>query len=113
MLRMSYVNVVKCQHCQMSTMQCQMSTKSNLPRSVEICPDQSRSYEICQMSTKLSKCQPNCQNVNQIVKLSQYQMSCVIRVCRFNLAHQCFLSPQEVKETHLAAIRMYFRTSKL
>ena len=33
----------------------------------------------------MSKCQnikmSNCQNVNQIVKLSQYQMSCIIRVC--------------------------------
>ena len=35
-------------------------------RSVEIQPDKSRSYEICLM---MSKCQPNCQNANQIVKM--------------------------------------------
>ena len=76
MLIMSNVSNVKCQQSQQS----QMSTMSNLPRSVEICPnllnlprsvkiqlDQSRSYEICLI---MSKCQPNCQNVNQIVKIS-------------------------------------------
>ena len=76
MSTMPNVNIVKCQHCQMSTMsnvnndkfqQCQMSTMSNLPIFVEICPDQSRPYEICLI---MSKCQPNCQNVNQIVKMS-------------------------------------------
>ena len=73
---MSNVNNVKCQQNQQS----QMSTMSNLPRSVEICPnllnlprsvkiqlDQSRSYEICLI---MSKCQPNCQNVNKIVRMS-------------------------------------------
>ena len=47
------------------------------------------------MSIKLSKCQSNFQYANQIVKmliklsnLAQYQMSCVIRVCRLTLAHR-------------------------
>ena len=118
MSTMSNVNNVKYQQCQMSTMsnvnnvkcqQYQMSTMSTMPRSVEICPDQLKSYDIslimsksqpnCQnanqiikmsikLSIKLSKCQSNYQNVNQnvnqIVKLSQYQMSCVIRVCRLS-----------------------------
>ena len=50
-----------------------------LPRSDEICPGQSRSYEIFQivkMSIKLSKCQTNCQNVNQIVKMSIKLSNC-------------------------------------
>ena len=63
MSRMSKVKNVKCQQCQMS----KMSTITNLPRYVEICPDQSRFYEICLI---MSQCQPNCQNVNQIVKMS-------------------------------------------
>ena len=37
-----------------------MLTMSNLPRSVEIRPDQSRSYEICLI---ISKCQSNCHNI--------------------------------------------------
>ena len=36
---------------------------------------------------KLSKCQI----VNQIVKLSQYQMSCIIRVCRLTQRIDCVL----------------------
>ena len=40
--------------------------------------------QIVKMSITFSKCQSNCQNVSQIVKLSQYQMTCVIRVCRWS-----------------------------
>ena len=55
-----------------------MSTMSNLARSGQICRDlpRSRPYEIYLI---MSKCQSNYQNVNQIVKLSQYQMSCISR----------------------------------
>ena len=79
MSTMPNVNNPKCQQCQMSTMsnvnkikcqQFQMLTMSNLsrsaqicwdiPRSVEIRPDQSRSYEICLI---ISKCQSNCHNI--------------------------------------------------
>ena len=70
----------------MSNIKCQMSTMSNfnnikwqqcqicpdLLRSVEIRPDQSRSYEICLI---MSKCQSNCQNVNQIVLMSNVMCS--------------------------------------
>merc|ERR1712218_600695 len=93
---MSNFNNVKCQQCQMSTMsnvnnvkyqQCQMSTMSNLPRSVEICPDQLRSYknqsDNVKMSTKLSKCLSNYQNVNQIVKMS-IEMSIKLSKCKSN-----------------------------
>ena len=100
MSTMSNVNNVKCQQCQMSTMsnvnnvkcqQCQMSTIPNVNNvnNAQICRDLPRSIKVLwhqsdnvKKSTKLSKCQSNYQNVNQIVKLSQYQMSCVIRVCR-------------------------------
>ena len=111
MSTMPNINNAKCQQCQMSTMsnvnnvnkikcqQCQMITVSNLPRTVEICPDLLRSPQICwnptrsikmlwdlsdnvKMSTKLSKCQSNYQNVNQIVKmsikLSKCQLNCQI-----------------------------------
>ena len=51
--------------------------------------------QIVKMSIKLSKCQSNYQNVNQnvnqIVKLSQYQMSCIIRVCRLSQRIDCVL----------------------
>ena len=56
----------------------------DLPRYVEIRPDQ---------STKLSKCQSNCQNVNQIVemsiKLSKYQSKCHNTKC------QCYQSESD------------------
>ena len=110
--------MVRCQQCQMSIMsnvnnvkfqQSQMSTILNLPRSVEISqiqicpdllnlprsvkirPDQSRSYEICLI---MSKCQPNCQNVNKIVrmsiKLSNVTISNVMcyQIVQIKLAHR-------------------------
>ena len=48
----------------------------------------------CQ-NVKLSNCQnvklSKFQSVNQIVKLSQYQMSCIIRVCRLSQRIDCVL----------------------
>ena len=55
--------------------------------------DWSRSNEICLI---MSKCQPNFQNINQIAKLSQYQMLCVSECvyCIFydfsTLLYDCF-----------------------
>ena len=100
MSTMSNVNNVKCQQNQMSTISNVNYVKSaqicrDLPRSVEISPDLLRSVQICRnptrsikilwdlsdnvkMSTKLSKCQSNCQDINQIVKILNVS---VIRVC--------------------------------
>ena len=48
----------------------------------------------CQ-NVKISKCQnikmSNCQNFNLSIKLSQYQMSCIIRVCRLSQRIDCVL----------------------
>ena len=59
---MSNVNNVKCQQCQITT----MSDDNNI-KSAQICWDLSDNVT---MSTKLSKCQSNCQNFNQIVIIS-------------------------------------------
>ena len=64
--RMSNVNNVQCQQCQMST----MSDVNNVK------------CQLCQMSIKLSKCQSNCQNVNQIVN-----MSIKLSTCQSNCQH--------------------------
>ena len=89
---MSNVNNVKCQQCQMSTMsnvnnfKCQMSTISNVKyvkyvKSAQICWDPTRSIKILFLwdlsdNVKMSKCQPNCQNINQIVKISIKLSNC-------------------------------------
>ena len=72
MSRMS--NVKKCQQCQICPDMLRSPHIFGDPsRSVKIQPDQSRSYEICLI---MSKCQPNCQNVNQFVKMSIELSNC-------------------------------------
>ena len=68
MSTLSNANNVKCQQFQML----KMSNVNNV-KSVKIRPDQSRSYEIY---LRMSKCQPNRQNGNQIVKMSIKLSNC-------------------------------------
>ena len=120
------VNNLICQECQQS----QKSTMSNLPISVEICPDllrfnqicqdpsrsvkirpnQSRSYEICLI---MSKCQPNCQNVNKIVrmsiKLSNVTISNVMcyQIVQIKLAHRLCTDFQYFSSIHNKMIHLF------
>ena len=110
-VKMSTVKISECCDLHRSVEICSDLLRSpqicqDLPRPIKISPDQSRSPQINQdvnqivkLSTmsncpnvQMSWCQQcqqyqivkllNCQIVNQIVKLSKYQMSCIIRVCR-------------------------------
>ena len=82
----------KCQEFQMSRMSnlsyilCPWLTDWPINQIVEI-----TQIQIVKISIKLSKCKSNCQNINQIVKLSQYQMSYVISVCRLTQRIDCVL----------------------